>query len=116
MSPEMAEFLSVNPYLSAIRTRILSQTDSGLNHPVAPRDPEMIRQIVKNIDADPRTWYQLGWASSYVGGYRGCGTSYCLAGWAAQLAGRTATDEEGDVYCLQKDGELGHFFEAGIEA
>jgi hypothetical protein len=50
---------------------------------------ELAYKVLDQIDLHPELWDQASWS-------KGCGTSYCFAGWALTLAGRTLRDYEGD--------------------
>jgi hypothetical protein len=56
----------------------------------APKpNAELAYQVLDQIDAEPERWYQGSWV-------RGCGTSYCFAGWALALTDHTLRDYEAD--------------------
>jgi hypothetical protein len=43
---------------------------------------DLLRRVLKQIDEHPETWDQRAWASK-----GGCGTAFCVGGWASYLAG-----------------------------
>ncbi|HET6916080.1 MAG TPA: hypothetical protein VFH56_08320 [Acidimicrobiales bacterium] len=44
----------------------------------------LLRKVLDHIDAHPEQWYQAEIA-------HGCGTAFCVAGWAVQFAGHELT-------------------------
>ncbi len=43
---------------------------------------KLLRQIIEQIEANPKLWKQTSWHSTLS-----CGTSHCVAGWAEFISG-----------------------------
>lgn len=44
----------------------------------------LLRRVLKQIDAEPKRWNQLYWATETPN----CGTAFCIGGWACELDGQ----------------------------
>lgn len=63
---------------------------------------ELIKLVVKQIDAETNRWYQGCW---YLEN-EPCGTIFCFAGWSLQLEGRIALGPNDRMLPLARDGQL----------